>query len=309
MISLIPFETHEEWLCIRSRYIGGSDAGAVVGLDDYKSPYALYAEKVGAVKPFEGNTITEVGSFLEEYVAKRFTAETGKKVRRSSFTYVNDKYPWACANVDRLVVGEDAILEIKTSGNYKYARQIREGEPVPKWWAQMVHYMAVLEKKKAYLAVLLDCREFFVLEFDFDPDEAAALMSAEEAFWGMVQSKTPPQPDGLPSTNEAISAMFPTESNIADIDLSADNNVLLQYTALSKQIKALEVLRDSAANQIKQRLGAATTGACDGFRVSWKAQSRRTFDHKRFSQEHPEMDLSGYFKESISRVFRLTERE
>lgn len=154
-IKKIPFADHDEWLAIRKNYIGGSDAGSVVSLNPYSSPYALWAEKTGKVPAFEGNTITEVGSFLEEYVAKRFTEETGKKVFKSNFTYVNEKYPWACANVDRLVAGEDAILEIKTTGNYEYINQIKRGECVGTWWAQIIHYMTVLEKKKAYLAVLM----------------------------------------------------------------------------------------------------------------------------------------------------------
>lgn len=45
MIKKIPHEDHEEWLAIRSKYIGGSDAGTVVGLNPYNSPYALWAEK------------------------------------------------------------------------------------------------------------------------------------------------------------------------------------------------------------------------------------------------------------------------
>ena len=33
---------HEEWLALRSGYIGGSDAAAVIGLNPYKSPFALW---------------------------------------------------------------------------------------------------------------------------------------------------------------------------------------------------------------------------------------------------------------------------
>ena len=50
-IQKISYSNHEEWLSIRNKYIGGSDAGAVVGLDDYKSPYSLWAEKTGRIPP------------------------------------------------------------------------------------------------------------------------------------------------------------------------------------------------------------------------------------------------------------------
>ena len=37
MIKEISYQSKEEWLSIRKGYIGGSDAGAVVGLNPYKS--------------------------------------------------------------------------------------------------------------------------------------------------------------------------------------------------------------------------------------------------------------------------------
>lgn len=63
---------HERWLEIRSKTIGGSDAAAVVGLNAYVSPYALWAEKTGKVAGFGGNLATEVGSYLKDFVAKLF---------------------------------------------------------------------------------------------------------------------------------------------------------------------------------------------------------------------------------------------
>ena len=85
-IQKISYSNHEEWLSIRNKYIGGSDAGAVVGLDDYKSPYSLWAEKTGRIPSFSGNITTSVGAYLEEFVAKMFSEQTGKKVRKCNFT-------------------------------------------------------------------------------------------------------------------------------------------------------------------------------------------------------------------------------
>ena len=38
--------THEEWLQARKSGIGGSDAGAICGLNPYTSPLAVYQDKV-----------------------------------------------------------------------------------------------------------------------------------------------------------------------------------------------------------------------------------------------------------------------
>lgn len=92
---------HKEWLALRSGYIGGSDAAAVIGLNPYKSPFALWAEKTGQTLPFRGNIATRVGNELEQLVATLYAEETRNKVRNDNGTYFNDAYPWACANIDR----------------------------------------------------------------------------------------------------------------------------------------------------------------------------------------------------------------
>lgn len=308
MIRKIPFSNHEEWLQIRRGFIGGSDAGAVVGLDEYKSPYSLWAEKTGRIPPFEGNITTKVGAYLEELVAQMFTEEIGKKVRKHNFTMVNDLFPWACANVDRLVNGEKAILEIKTSNSFPVMRQCRNGEFPARWWAQVCHYLAVTELKKAYLAVLIGCRDFMVFELDRDEAEISALMDAERDFWEHVQTDTPPAQDGSTATTDAIKTIY-KESGENVVDLSPMAARLDQYKSLSQQIKELEAMRDEAANRIKAYMGEAWGGECDRYKVIWKSDKRRTFDSKRFAKENPTLDLSSYYKETSVRTFRVIEQK
>ena len=45
MIETIKTGSREEWLELRKKYIGGSDASAVVGMNPYRSAYALWAAK------------------------------------------------------------------------------------------------------------------------------------------------------------------------------------------------------------------------------------------------------------------------
>jgi len=304
-IEKIPFANHEEWLSIRSNYIGGSDAGTCVGLNDYNSAFKLWAEKTGKVEPFQGNTTTEVGSYLEEFVAQQFVKQTGKKVKKSNFTYVNKRFPWACANVDRLVVGEDAILEIKTTTNPKYIKVIEEGHIVPAWWAQIVHYMTVLEKPKAYLAVLLDCREVKVMEFDFDEAESLALMDAELAFAECVKTDTPPNVDASKHTSNTLSAIYPISADETTADLASLEDVLEEYDALTKQIDELEAEKDLRVNQIKEFMKDSEKGESFGYKVSWKTSTSERFDTKKFKEANKDLDLSNYMKTTTSRTFRV----
>ena len=113
-ITKVKTESHEEWLELRSHYIGGSDAAAVVGLNAFSSPYSLWAEKTGRVPGFAGNLATEVGAYLEEFVAQKFSTETGKKVRKVNQSFLNTGTPLGTPQGQRLKSGRT----IKTNGYF-----------------------------------------------------------------------------------------------------------------------------------------------------------------------------------------------
>ena len=304
-ITKVKTASREEWLKLRSQYIGGSDAAAVMGLNPFSSPYALWAEKTGQIPCFAGNLATEVGTFLEEFVAQKFAAETGKKVRKCKQSFFNTDYPFAIANIDREIVGEDAGLEIKTTSELNM-KKFKGGEYPANYYCQCVHYMAMTGKQRWYLAVLIGNRDFRWFTIERDEAEIAALMGAEADFWELVKNRTPPVADGSRATTDAIKTIF-AESSEDTVDLTLKLPALLQYIDLGKQIAELETMRDEAANRIKSFMGDAGGGECDGYRVSWKSSTRRTFDSKKFAKENPGLDLTGYYKETSARTFRVTE--
>ena len=79
--------TRDDWLRLRKSGLGGSDAGAVCGLNPYSSPLQVFCDKTTEEVQDHDNESMRQGRDLEEYVAKRFMEETGKKVRRSNFMY------------------------------------------------------------------------------------------------------------------------------------------------------------------------------------------------------------------------------
>ena len=304
-ITKVKTANHDEWKELRSHYIGGSDAAAVVGLNAYASLYSLWAEKTGRVPGFAGNLATEVGTYLEEFVAQKFAQVTGKKVRKCNQSFLNSQYPFAIANIDREIVGEDAGLEIKTTDTLNL-KKFSGGEYPANYYAQMVHYMAITGKKRWYLAVLIGNKEFKWFVLDRDEAEIAALMTAEAEFWELVKTDTPPVVDGTAATSETLKTIY-AESDDSVCDLTAFSANIRQYIELKKQIKELETIADEAANKIKEFMGESGGGECEGFKVSWKSQTRSTFDRKRFESENPDVDLSGYFKQSATRVFKVAE--
>ena len=304
-ITKVKTANHEEWLKLRSKYIGGSDAAAVVGLNPYSSAYSLWAEKTGRISSFNGNLATEVGTFLENFVAEKFEEMTGKKVRKSNQSFFNSDYPFAIANIDREIIGEDAGLEIKTTSELNL-KKFKNGDYPANYYAQMVHYLAVTGKKRWYLAVLVGNRELLWFTLERDEDEINALMKAEEEFWNFVKNDIPPPPDGTRPTSETIKSLY-SESNQNVADLFGYKSDIEEFLRLESQIKDLEILRDEAANRIKSFMQDSESGVCNRFKVSWKTASRSNFDSKRFAKENPDIDLSIYFKETKFRTFKVAE--
>ena len=306
-LKMIPYGSHEEWLKIRKGYIGGSDAGAIIGLNPYNSAFSVWAEKTGQTPEFEGNISTRVGTYLEDLVAKLFMEETGKQVQRMNFTIVNADYPWACANIDREVIGEDAVLEIKTTTSFGAIKKFRSGEYPEQWYGQMVHYLAVTGAKKAYLAALENNRELRVFELERDEEEVKALMDAEREFWNtyVLPKKTPPV-DGHSATSEAIKKIFSEEAGDT-IDLSGFLDVFQQRKAVNEQIKNLKTELDGLDNRLKVAMGSMAKGTCGRFSVSWKLQNTSGLDRDKIKADFPEIDFSKYA--SQSRVFRVTEKK
>lgn len=307
MITKQSTTSHEEWLALRHKYIGGSDAAAVVGMNAWVSPYALWAEKTGRLPGFDGNLATEVGTYLEDFVAKKFAQETGKKVRNCNLSWFNDKYPWAIANIDREIVGEDAGLEIKTTSELN-TKKFKGGEYPANYYVQCMHYLAVTGKQRWYLAVLIGNREFKWFTIERDEDEINALMDAERTFKMYVDNDTPPAADGASSTSNTLVTMYP-DSIDSTIGIGFYEKELDNYFRLKDQLKNLTMTIEGIENRIKAHLGECARGEGEKYKVSWKTQYRSTFDHKKFVADHPEIDVSSYYKKSTSRPFKVAEKK
>lgn len=295
---------HEVWLEHRRKSIGGSDASAILGMNAYSSPYTVWAEKLGKLPPKEDNEAMRLGRDLEDYVGRRFTEETGKKLRRENNIIINPEIPFAHANVDRMVVGEDAGFEAKTTSVLN-VKKFKNGEYPENYYCQCVHYLMVTGCKRWYLGVLILGVGFKSFVIERDEAEIEALRKSEEAFWKLVEEQTPPMTDGNNSTTETISAMFPT-SKEETVSLTSFESDLKEYISLSTLSDNVKKQKDEVANRIKVYMGEAGKGESASYKVSWSSYMKNTFDHKAFAEDHPNMDLSKYYKQTPCRPFKVS---
>lgn len=295
--------THDEWLEQRRHHVGGSDAAAIVGLNEWSSPVAVWADKLGKTESIAENEAMRQGHDLEEYVAKRFEEQTGKKVRRENNILVNPEIPFAHANVDRLVIGEDAGLECKTTKSLNL-KKYRQGEFPDRFYVQCMHYMMVTGAAKWYLAVLVFGSDFFVYEINRDEEEIAALRAAEQEFWGYVESETLPPIDDTNSTKETLVKVF--EGGGAD-EVALDDELTAQIAVrdeLKEKIKELTKAVDLIDNQVRAALGNNEVGFAGERKITWKTQTSMSLDKELMKAALPDVDFNEFMKPSVSRVLR-----
>lgn len=297
--------SREEWVQARRTSIGGSDAAAVLGLNPYSSPYALWAEKTGALEPqdISQKEAVRLGVFLEPYIAQRFSEETGKKVRRENYILKNTDYPWAHANVDRMIIGEKAGLECKTTSALNL-RSFRGGDYPANYYCQCMHYLAITGCERWYLAVLIGNQEFRVFEILRDEDEIAALMDAEERFWRYVRDNTPPPVDGSQATSDTLDSLH-TGVREESVDLTPVCGDIRQYLELKGQVKALTQRMETCANAVKAYMGNACLGAYGDLRVSWRPYASSRLDKAALGRDYPDIDLAKYSKTTAGRRFEV----
>lgn len=299
--------SHGEWLAERRKGIGGSDAAAILGLNAYCSPFDVYADKLGLKPEIQDNEAMRQGRDLESYVAARFTEQTGKKLRRKNAILQHPEYPWMLANVDRMVIGESAGFEAKTTSILNKT-DFKNGEYPDNYYVQCMHYMAVTGLPKWYLGVLVLNKGFHVFEILRDEGEIDALIQAEKTFWEEhVLKEIPPAFDGSEAASNCLKAMYP-EAKFGEVrPLYGFEPMIGRYLDLGKQIEDLTVAQEKVKQMLQGAMETAEEGLANGYKVEWKSRSRANFDSQKLKKEMPDV-FGKYLKEPTSyRVFNIKE--
>lgn len=293
--------SRDEWLAHRQKGIGGSDAGAIMGMNKYKSALTVYFEKKGQ-SVFEGNAATERGQRLEPIVRK-WTAETlpteGDKtaeLEACPAMFQSNEYPYMLANLDGLINLKTNKLtlngqtvtglgghEIKTS---KRGDGFGDSEIPDSYYCQVQHYMAVTGLDWFALTVyILDADELKHYIVTRNEDFILRLIKAEGDFWhNNIQADTPPQAQGLESESDIVDKLLNGKAGEVTLD-DATAEFVAKERALNAQIKDLQAKDEAMKTTIKMALiEQANTGdgviktTAGGYKISYTASERNSVD-------------------------------
>ena len=300
-----------EWLGIRRRGIGSSDAAAAVGLCPYKSPLELWMEKTGRAAQNADPDTTDPrywGTRLEPLVASAYMERTGNKVRRVNAVLQHPTFPYMLANIDREIVGTTGaqVLECKTAGEFG-SRLWKDGVP-EHVQLQVQHQLAVTGREAADVAVLLCGQRLETHRIRRDEDVIARLIVLETQFWRCVETDTPPPVDGSESAARALRQLY--RGNDTTLDFTGVIELGKAFDALAElegELAAKEREAERLKQLIQQAMGDASKAAFANGVVTFKrAKDGSRVDTKKLAENHPDIAARYTVTTSGSRRFLLS---
>lgn len=294
----------------RTKYLGGSDVAAILGISPWRTPLEVYLDKVQPrIKPIDPTKqkVFTRGQRMEPYVIDLLAEETGFEIVSRGNRYIHRDYGFIAAEIDFEYfdpgTGQVENGEIKTVSPFKakeWGEVQTDAIPVH-YTAQAMHGMMVTGKKVCTFGVLIGGDDFRIYRVERDEETIVAILQREVEFWDRVSQLNPP-----PAT--AVSDIMMMFEKDAGTRIEADGKVIGLYNELREmkgKYKELEGEIAVTEERIKLYMQDHAILTLDQKEIaSWKSQSSMRFNQEAFSASHPKL-FNKFKQASISRVFRL----
>lgn len=288
----------DEWLKFRANGLGSSDAGAILGVNEYKTPLDVYLEKTGQAPQKESTLRMQFGLDVEPIIAGMFEQRTGLKTVNDFKIRTHPQYPFLIANLDRVIQGGErgtGILEIKTAGKAVQAKWESQDIPISQsYFIQIQHQMLVTGYQYGYFAILIfgysGVEDFHILEVQRDEKFIEnILFPILFDFWNNhIIPRVPPEP----KTINDVQILYP--SPVEGKTLVATPEMVDKILRLKEVREALKPLEDEK-KQIEDELkfeiadAEAIVLGSETLATYKKSKDSLKFDTKRFEAENPEL--------------------
>lgn len=278
-----------EWLELRTKGIGGSDASAVAGANKYASPVMVYMDKVGMYRPDKPDNVKEAakfGNILEPVVREEFKrrinaerAEQGleplRVVHRKAL-FAHDEHDFMRTNLDGIVYDPilgKGVFEAKTA--HYMLRDEWDGEDVPnQYYIQVQHNMAVMDFQFAYLAVLIGGNTYKHYYIERDQEFIDYLIMIEKNFWeNHVLQRIPPAFSGHDEEKKMLNEQYPDSEHREGYIVNLPNSCIKlveRIDAYKAVVKELQEEQASLENELKATLGDTEMAFAGSHKVTWK---------------------------------------
>lgn len=316
--SVHPYQSHEEWLSLRRKFIGGSDIAAICGLHPYKTPLQVWLEKKGRSIEWTSEK-AELGHKLEPIIREMYEQKEGHRVFTFNEIYsvgiagasldgiISNVMPGQYFNTsdpagDRLQQTWDGVFEAKHPG-WRQAPRWDNNQAPEEYRCQVVWYMGILGLEWADIAALIGGDDWQTRRIEFDAELFGLMMQRAEQWWRdyIIGDK---EPDAEAQDSEVLSQLHRPDPALT-VDLAPeDSYTVLTYCTLDEQIKKLAAEKEKCESLLKQKMMGYSQGFVDGYRIDWKEQTQQRLDTKRLKAERPDI-YKEYVKETTSKPFNV----
>lgn len=248
----------EQQIAERKNGIGGTDVAAILGISPYLTPYQLWEIKTGRAEPKQ--ILTEdklrIRHAHEITIANEFAYRHKVELKTVPETLRHPEYPFLFCHLDRVIIGQNIIVECKSSVSYLSRLWGESGttEAPPYYRAQAHFQMLVTGYEKVIIAALIDTDDY--REFPILRDERIIKAMKEKCvhFWNHhVIGDVPP-----PFTNrEDVELAYPfTKPNLKEADPEI-RDVYQKAQFKRAQIKLLEEEKEKLCDRLAISIGEA----------------------------------------------------
>lgn len=284
----------------RSKFLGGADIAAVLGVSPWRTRYDLWQDKrtprvegpvTGPKKRGLRWEAVVAEMLVESLQAQGHDVEIVGNNRR----YKDAEHPFLASEIDFEVRldGEAEItnIELKTVHPFKMRDWGESGsDDLPiHYTAQVMHGLGVTKRQRGMLAALFGADELRAYPVAADAETIAAMRAHAVAFWhDHVLPGIAPEP----VTIEDLSRMFEKDGEqpalLADDDLAAK---VLRMRAISAEIKAREAEAETIEFDIKRAMRDCTEIVMPNGKkaVEWKQRSGSWLDETALKEAHPKL--------------------
>lgn len=297
--------SEERWQQLRGMGIGGSEVGALLGVDQYATPYAIWERKTGRADNFEGNDYTKAGHLLEPVIKQWFMEQTGKKIYDVPHL-VSPTHSWRRVTPDGLV-DEDGLMDAKNSRFEIPPDDIREGKNM-KWMFQITWGLGIWNelhpdkpRTNGYIVWLGAGYQFQYLKFEYDPEIYEMMCEVVDKFWNdHVLADRPPAPINRDDILRAIGKVIPKAKEATEEEATFFQELI---NAKAK-IKEWESVANEMQEALQLFLLDHDTLTIKGLPVAtWKESDSNRIDVKALKAAMPDI-AAKFTTASKTRTFR-----
>lgn len=299
----------------RSKFIGGSDLAAILGVSPWKTPYELWLSKTGRA-PLEEVSEAQQKRFdrghrLEPVVLDMLIdrlIEEGHEVEllRRNERYVDAQHPFLACEIDfeLMLDGEHINGDCKTVHPFAAKKWGEEGtDEVPiEYAAQFMHGLGITGRRRCIVATLVGMDDLLIYFVDRDDETIEAIRERAVQFWNeCVVADEPPDPIDFDDCKAIYS-----KSNGGTIEATSEiRDAVFSLNETKHKLKVLKEQEEELSFRVTDFMRPNAILTFGGNVIAtWKNQDDTRVDQKLLKEDAPDI-YEKYSRTKEIRVLRL----